>query len=128
MAAQHKVLLVTSRPAQLKEFAEVFYTDRKMEVVPVGTAKEAISVVQEMAPVLAIVDDQVRGVEGLKIIQRLIEANAFIHTATISELTDQEFHNRSEGLGILAKLPLVPGRNDAYKLIEQLERMVSDLV
>lgn len=123
--AQNRILFVTSRPSQLKEFSDVFSLDNKLSVFSVESSKEAIVAVKDMRPVLVVVDDQVRGVGGLDIIRRLIEENAFIQTAAISDLTDQEFHNRSEGLGILTQLPLVPGRDDALRLIDQLKQVAS---
>jgi DNA-binding response OmpR family regulator len=121
MAVQRNILLVTSRPAQLKEFVQTLDRDKETVVVTVESIQEAILAAEELRPLLVIVDDQVWGVAGLDIIRRLIEVNAFIQTAVISELSDREFHNRSEGLGILSKLPLIPMKNDAQKLIKQLE-------
>ncbi len=123
MTAYHNILLVTARPSQLKEFSEVFGEGQNMAVVQIGNIKEAIKAVKEMKPILAVVDDQVRGAVGLDIIRRLIQENAFIQTAAISDLNDDEFHVRSEGLGVLSKLPLVPTAADARKLIELLEQV-----
>ena len=123
MAAQQNILLVTARSSQLKEFTQVFGKDRNMAVVQVENVRDAITTVKEIRPVLAIVDDQIGGAVGLDIIRRLLQENAFIQTAAISDLSDDEFHVRSEGLGVLSKLPLVPTAVDADKLIEQLEQV-----
>ncbi len=128
MTAQHNILLVTARPSQLKEFAEVFGEDQNLAVVQIGNIKEAIAAVKEVKPVLAVVDDQVRGAVGLDIIRCLIQENAFIQTAAISDLSDDEFHIRSEGLGVLSKLPLVPTAADARKLIGLLEQVSAGIV
>lgn len=125
MNSQHIILLVTSRPAQLKEFSSALCREEKMTVMPVESAKEAIIAAREVKPVLAVVDDQVRGVSGLDIVRRLIEENAFIQTAAISELSEHEFHNRSEGLGILSQLPLLPEKGDALRLLELLGQVIS---
>ncbi|MGD9210422.1 MAG: hypothetical protein PVI90_06575 [Desulfobacteraceae bacterium] len=128
MTTQQKILLITSRPAQLNEFTQALCKDGDMEIVSVNTAKEAIATARELLPVLAIVDDQVGGVAGVDVIRRLIENNAFIQTAAISELSDKEFHNYSEGLGILAKLPLMPNKNDAQHIITLLKKVTANLV
>lgn len=128
MTAQHSILLVTARPSQLKEFIEVFGEDQNLAVVQIGNFKEAIAAVKDIKPVLAVVDDQVRGALGLDIIRRLIQENAFIQTAAISDLSDDEFHIRSEGLGVLSKLPLVPTAADARQLIGLLEQVSSGIL
>lgn len=128
MPAQAKILLVSSRPAQLEEFIQALSNNGRMAIVTVDTATAAMATVKEVLPVLAVVDDQVYGVAGLDIIRRLINVNAFMQTVAISELSDQDFHNCSEGLGILLKLPLLPGKNDARNLIAQLESVTANAV
>ena len=39
--------------------------------------------------------------------------NAMVNTAVVSPLSDEEFHEVSEGLGILGRLPNEPGMSDA---------------
>jgi DNA-binding NtrC family response regulator len=126
MTHQHKILLITSRPDQLKSFIHALDQDR--EIVTVESIQETVKAIEKSTPALVIVDDQVLGVAGLDIVRHLISVNAFIQTAVISELDQQEFHERSEGLGILSKLPLVPKEEDAQKLIRQLRQVATNLL
>ena len=47
--------------------------------------------------------------------------NAMVNTAVVSPLSDEEFHEASEGLGILGRLPNEPGMNDAGELLRKLQ-------
>ena len=46
--------------------------------------------------------------------------NAMVNTAVVSPLSDEEFHEASEGLGILGRLPNEPGMSDAVELLHKL--------
>lgn len=46
--------------------------------------------------------------------------NAMVNTAVVSPLSDEEFHEASEGLGILVRLPLEPGADEACELLRRL--------
>jgi DNA-binding NtrC family response regulator len=125
MTHQHKILLITSRPDQLKSFIHAL--DRDREIVTVESIQETVKAIEKSTPALVIVDDQVLGVAGLDIVRHLISVNAFIQTAVLSALDQQEFHEQSEGLGILSKLPLVPKEEEAQKLIKQLRQVTTSL-
>lgn len=127
MTQQRKILLVTSRPDQLKTFIHALDQDKELVVATVECIQDAVKSIEESAPILVIVDDQVQGGAGLDIIRSLIGINAFIPTAVISELDDHEFHERSEGLGILFQLPLVPSEDDARILIRLLGQVTTGL-
>jgi hypothetical protein len=42
----------------------------------------------------------------------------------VSPLSDEEFHEASEGLGILGRLPNNPGMNDASELLHKLKTVL----
>jgi hypothetical protein len=56
----------------------------------------------------------------------LLSVDAFVHTAVLSDLDDTAFHDQSEGLGILCKLPILPGRQETRDLIERFRQMLPD--
>ena len=60
-----------------------------------------------------IVDSGVTDTDPLDLVREIISANAMVNTAVVSALPDQEFHNTGEGLGILCRLPLEPGKKEA---------------
>jgi DNA-binding NtrC family response regulator len=127
MTQQRRILLLTSRPDQLKPFIHALNQDRDSVVATVESIQETVKAIEKSVPALVIVDDQVQGLAGLDIVRHLINVNAFIQTAVLSELGQQEFHERSEGLGILSKLPLIPKEEEARKLIRLLRQVTTSL-
>jgi hypothetical protein len=53
--------------------------------------------------------------------------NAMVNTAVISPLAEADFHEVSEGLGVLGRLPEEPGESDAYDLLGKLKRVLGVL-
>jgi hypothetical protein len=53
--------------------------------------------------------------------------NAMVNTAVMSSLLGQQFHEASEGLGVLARLPLEPSAVDAANLLRTLRNLLETL-
>ena len=48
-----------------------------------------------------------------------------INCAVVSTLSSADFHEASEGLGILMQLPAEPGKKEADQLLEHLKKIQS---
>jgi len=115
-----RILLVSARPETLRAFIEGLGSDPDVRLEQAGTGKEALDAVRNAFPHLAIVDSELLGTESLSLVSKLIEVNAMVNTAVLSPLSENEFHEASEGLGVLSALPLLPGRRDATELLRRL--------
>jgi len=73
---------------------------------------------------LIIIDEKVEGQSGLDIAKEMIRVNAMANLALVSGLAPEEFHEASEGLGILAQLPLYPDEKDAELLLNALTALL----
>jgi DNA-binding NarL/FixJ family response regulator len=117
------ILLVTTRPSQMRPFAEALCEESRMQMITAVSAEEAIDAARRAKIVLAIVDERIGETAGLDLIKHLIEIDAFMHAAVLSDADEEDFHNRSEGLGVLARLTLMPDQKDARRLYELLSTM-----
>ena len=88
-----------------------------------GSGAEALETAEASAPHLVIIDTGLPDYEPLELVQKLLMVNAMVNTAVVSPLSEEEFHEASEGLGVLARLPGEPGETDAADLLDKL-RMV----
>ena len=68
---------------------------------------------------LAIVDAVTSPFPDL--LEQILEINASLNTAVISDLAPEAFHASTEGLGILCGLPARPAAADAGPVLDQLE-------
>ena len=68
-----------------------------------------------------MVIDYLPDTEPLSLVQKLLTVNALVNTAVVSPLSDEEFHEASEGLGILGRLPEEPGIGEASRPAAEAE-------
>ncbi len=123
MNTQQIILLVTSRKTQLEAFTDALRADPNVELITIDSAEASVEAAVRLVPVLAIIDQEVGGVSGMDIVQRLLEVNAFIYTAMLTEMDEALFHERSEGLGILSEVAFQPGQKDAIDLLTKLREV-----
>jgi CheY-like chemotaxis protein len=76
-------------------------------------------------PDLVVVDENLSdGPGGLEAVEALTRLNPFLNCAAVTGLSEEDFHDASEGFGVLAGLPKKPGKEDAGNLIETLEKIL----
>ena len=113
-----KLLLVTSRPEAWNECLPVLKNGGTLQEA--ASLEEAKSAVRTEPPVLVILD---LGLEGKPLRQAVIDImmiDASVHTAVVSDMEPEAFHEATEGLGILMPLPSSPTAADAQRLLMTL--------
>ena len=70
-----------------------------------------------------IVDEQLDDMSGFAFVNQAVKVNPLVNTALVSALAADEFHEATEGLGILMQLPIQPRRKDAEALLAVLEKI-----
>jgi CheY-like chemotaxis protein len=115
-----RVLLASPRRSDLESFVQALRASAAVEVFFAEDGAEALVAVPHRRPDLVVVDDNMGDMPGLKLVRQLVEVDAFIQTALMSDLSDAEYHHRSEGLGIWKRLPIRPGKIEAHALVAAL--------
>lgn len=118
-----EILIVTSRPGDWAEFAAVLSEGDWAEIGWAESETQAVAAVKARAPLAAILDEELGGAEPLALAARLLEVNAFVSSAVVSRLDEGEFHETSEGLGLLGKLDPGLKPEEAASLRTQLQRL-----
>jgi DNA-binding response OmpR family regulator len=118
------ILLVSARQETLRPLAEGLAADPEVRLEEISSGAEALRVIRTNSPQLAIIDFELPDREPLPLVQELLTVNAMVNTAVVSSLTEEEFHEASEGLGILAHLPLRPGKSDAVELLRKFRQIL----
>lgn len=86
-----------------------------------GQALDAIS----SKPVdLVVVDENLGDMDGLSFAKRLVSANPLINCALVSPLSKKDYHEASEGLGLLMQLPPNPEAADGRRLMDHLNQIL----
>ena len=118
------ILLVTARGESLRPFVEGLSRDPGVRLDIVSSGAEALGVVQTQAPQLLIVDSTSERLDSFDLVRRIIGVNAMVNTAVASPLSEEDFHETGEGLGILCRLPADPGPEDSKALLQKLRNLL----
>ena len=116
----YKVLLAAAQPETLARLAAGMEEDGRTHIYWAQDDQEVLTLTQELAPQLVVIDGQGREKEAFDLVSKLLTVNAMTNTAVVSAMDEQEFHETSEGLGILMPLPPDPGEELAKGLLDKL--------
>lgn len=119
-----RILLATTRQATFRSFVDGLFSDRDVRLEMAPSKSDVLDAAHDNPPHLAVIDSELPDVEPLSLVSELLVVNAAINTAVISSLSDKDFHDAYEGLGVLGRLPVVPDENDAKNLLQKLRAVL----
>ena len=117
------ILFVTARKNNFTEFMDGLTREETVEIVTVVSSDEAIGSLSGPIPDLVIIDEEVDGISGMKIARDILMKNAMVNQVLVSSLSPEEFHEASEGLGIMVQLPPEPDAAQAKNVLGILKKM-----
>jgi len=85
---------------------------------------QALETLRNTPADLVVVDEDLGDMPGLTFVERLVAVNPIINCALVSSLSEKAYHEASEGLGILMRLPTEPDRGDAERLMTHLNQIL----
>lgn len=97
--------------------------EQDVRLVPAATGAAGLEQLQGMRMDLVIVDEQLDDMSGIEFVQRLVQINPLVNTAIVGDLSKADFHEATEGLGVLMQLPPRPGDKDAEALLAVIEKI-----
>jgi CheY-like chemotaxis protein len=118
-----QILFVTPERTHLDTLAAVA-TNQSARIVWATSGSQALEAVGKQPVDLVVADESVGDMSALELAQRLVSSNPMINCAVVSTLSDKAYHEASEGLGILMKLPPNPGEADGRRLLDHLSKVL----
>ena len=118
------ILVVTERPIEIDDFLKPLKRMHDVKLVIAQNGAVALGEIRLTPPAFVIVDEGLQDFKPLQLIPEIMKINAMINTAVVSALSPEEFHEASEGLGILAPIPLKPNENDGLELVTLFARFI----
>ena len=118
------VILIVSRREAFWNALTPQFTRRSLIVKICGSLDSAIEIIHANAPALVILDNCAENTDDSVQLRQahvrttrdaltaVVMANAVVHTAVVTFLDAEAFHDAMEGFGVLCSLPLEPGPDD----------------
>ena len=97
--------------------------ERHVELIPVVTGAAGLGQLRGKPIDLVIVDEQLEDMSGIEFVRRLITVNPLANTAIVGAFTEENFHEATEGMGVLMQLPRQPTELDAETLLVLLAKI-----
>jgi len=116
-----KLLLVSRDKDSLRDLSSALTGKDDIELEVSASGETALAMLSNKAVDLVVVDEDLGDMTALELSRRLLKINPMINCAVVSSLPHEEFHEASEGLGIMTQLPKQPGGKDAEELIKTLK-------
>ncbi len=118
------LLLVSSDDDSLSTLAAALAKHNDVHVLQVRSGTAALEKVAGQKYDLMITDENPDDMTGLELADKVIRINPMINCAAVSSLSHDEFHEASEGLGLLAQLPVRPGAAQAEDILKRLREVI----
>ena len=116
-------LLVSGKDASLSNFEE-WLEENGVRIVRVASGRTALEYISDKNFELVIADEKIKDMTGLELVGKVIAKQPMMNFAVISGLTPEDFHEASEGLGVLMQLPIMPDRTHAKILLKKLKSIL----
>jgi DNA-binding response OmpR family regulator len=95
-----------------------------VEVAWAESSSQGMSMIAERAYDLVVTDEDLGDMTGLEFVRWVISKMPMVNCAAVSSLTSEDFHEKSEGLGILMQLPVKAGQEHAETLLGKLKSVL----
>lgn len=118
-----QALLVSSDKNRLSGLAAVL-SENKVATAWAASGFEALSSMTEQYYDLVAADEQLPDMSGLELAEKALLKHPMSNFAVVSALSREDFHEASEGMGILMQLPPETGRDEASMLLDHLKSIL----
>ena len=115
------LVVQTRRPADLAAFVAGLETPGH-SVALVSGLEDCKALLRTQPPDLMILDLGPEA-DARRAVMDLLLVNAAVPTAVLSPMPEEDFHEATEGLGILTAVPLQPDAADAARLLQLLDKL-----
>ncbi|WP_456385839.1 response regulator [Desulfolithobacter sp.] len=121
----YTLLLVSPRKEELGDFTAALASTPDITLKQVDSGDDALRAAREHTPHLVIIDQEIRDKNNppLELVMELLGINAMMNTTMITSMDAEEWHEKSEGLGMMEPLPDPPTEKDALTLLERFRKM-----
>lgn len=118
-----KILLAAADTSSFGDFKIALEESGENQVNFVESGQAALDKLAESSVDLAIADEELGDMTAMEFAGKLLMVNPMINCALVSSLSEEDFHETSEGLGVLARLPKNPGRQDSENIMAKLKKI-----
>lgn len=118
------IVIVSPQVEKWKNFSAELSHRCSTDVIEVLSGADAVAAAREKNPAIMIIDQDLGDMPGIELVPLLLQINAMIHMALVSDQPEAAFHDQTEGLGILMRLSPLPEQQEAVQLYDRLSGVI----
>lgn len=119
-----RILLAGRDSASLSAF-EATLKNRQAQIQYLDSGDRALAAISAQAFGLLVADESLKDMTGIELIKVVTTQQPLLNCALVSSLPSEEFHEATEGRGILMSLTPNPGIREADQLLQHLDKIIS---
>jgi len=120
-----KILMVCDDSESLSLFADELSRPGHVSITCVHSPQVALTRISQDAPHVVVTGEHLSYGEVLPFIKNVVKRDPFINCAMVSGLSEKDFYEMTEGLGVFMQLPLHPGAEEAGRMLHILKSIGS---
>jgi DNA-binding NarL/FixJ family response regulator len=120
-----RILLVYTEDTDLQSFKDILEQHADIELVENHDTSSALQMIKDAKVDAVAVGEQLADMSGIEFVEALVKVNPFVNTALSSALPPRDYHEATEGQGVLVQLAVQPGKSDAELFVEKLKKVAS---
>lgn len=100
----------------------------ELDITEITTSKNgetALKLIKNNKYDLAVVAETLPDMTGIEFVEKLVMESPMMNTAILSDLSKEDFHEATEGLGVLMAIPLDAVEKEARYLMDYLAKIMS---
>ena len=99
-----RTLFISPADSRASGLAAVLAGYKDIKLVQAESGAAGLVAAKDCVPHLVIADEELGDMSGLEFAEKLLRVNAMMNCALVSSLSHEDFHEQSEGMGVLAQL------------------------
>jgi len=96
----------------------------KAKIFRANSGNEALDMIKNKTINLVISDESLGDMSGLEFAKKLISINPMVDCAVVSSLSSKDYHEASEGLGLIMQLPVQPEKQHLEQLLFRANKII----
>ncbi len=118
-----RIVLAAGNADSLARLAAGLNQTGKVELFQASSAAKAMDMVENRDVDLVVVGEELADMRPLEFVSQVVTCRPMINTAMVSNLSPDDFHEATEGLGVLMQLSPNPSAADAAALLKRIEEL-----
>ncbi|MCJ2165126.1 MULTISPECIES: response regulator [unclassified Pseudodesulfovibrio] len=110
------IVVATTRADTLTGFMTALAVESGLDIEVLTSGKSTLEKVKVQKPRLVVIDEGLPDLKPLELVREILMVSAMTLTAVITDMAEEDFHEASEGYGVLKALPLELTRDHGKEL------------